>query len=460
MTYKYGIVMPENNTKLNRSRGAFLGPKVLDTAGIMKKQKKSPEKETEIKKVEPKPIAELASKEATEPIPKKIGRQTPSIDKLPNDTYPEAPGGGVRDGADQSAFRHNRMRDVGFKIGKYIQTPPLLFTRDGHSLYLGDIFRGASAFLIAGGPSFKNIDVEKLSSAGFLTFGLNNSAKSFRPNLWTCVDDPTHFIKSVWLDPKIMKFAPMAHADKKIFDNEAWKEMDMTVGDCPNVLYYRRNEDFKADQYLFEDTVNWGNHTKLGGGRSVMLAALRLSFYLGIRKVFLLGVDFDMNENNKYHFEQERTDKSIKNNNDTYDLLKSRFKQLKPIFEENDFQVFNCNPESGLKVFDFISFEDAIKSATKMMPKNLETERTAGLYDRGASSKKEKEKNKIKKELDIAREILNKAKEKLQNTDVDKISAEEHKKLEQEIVDKRRVFRTIERKKNKIWYGSPERPTD
>ena len=456
--------MPENKSKFNRSRGAFLGPKVLDTASKMKKPKKSLEKEPEIKKVEPNPISELAPKEAPkeapEPIPKKIGRQTPLVKKLPNDTYPEAPGGYARDGADQSSFRHNRMRDVGFKIGKYIQTPPLLFTRDGHSIYLGDIYRGASAFLIAGGPSFKDIDIEKLSSAGFLTFGLNNSVKSFRPNLWTCVDDPTHFIKSLWLDPKILKFAPMSHADKKIFDNETWKETERTVGDCPNVLYYRRNEDFKADQYLFEDTVNWGNHTKLGGGRSVMLAALRLSFYLGIRKVFLLGVDFDMDENNKYHFEQSRTKQSIKNNNDTYSLLKSRFEQLRPIFEENDFQVFNCNPKSGLKVFDFISFEDAIKLATETMPENLETEKTDGLYDREASSKKGKEKAKIKKELDQAREVLNKAKKDIEDIDTDKISTEDYKKLEQNVVDKRRIFRSIERKKNKIWYGSPERPTD
>ena len=453
--------MLENNKKFNRSRGTFLGPKVLDAKNLLKKQKSQLEKKPE-EKPEPKK-AKATSISTAQKAPKplvKVGRQTPTIKELPNGMNPAAPGGSARDGADHSSFRHNRMRDVGFKIGKYVQTPPLLFTRDGHSIYLGDIYRGASAFLIAGGPSFKDIDVEKLSSAGFLTFAMNNAVKGFRPDLWTCVDDPTHFIKSLWLDPKIMKFAPMSHADKKIFDNETWKEMEMTVGDCPNVLYYRRNEDFKAEQYLFEDTVNWGNHTKLGGGRSVMLAALRLSFYLGIRTVYLLGVDFDMSDNNKYHFEQGRTEQAIKNNNDTYNLLKTRFTELKPIFEENGFQVFNCNPKSGLKVFDFVSFDDAIKSATEMMPEDLVTERTNGLYDRNAKSKKEKEKTKIKRELDKAREILNGAKTKLEETDRNDVTKEEYEKLEQDIVDKRRVFRGVERKKNKIWYGSPERPTE
>ena len=463
--------MPENNTKLNRSRGAFLGPKILKTAKEMITEKlntKDTEPEPKAKakakpETESKPKAKAISVSTTQDIEKvalKVGKQTPATKKLPNNMYTEAPGGSARDSADQNAFRHNRLRDVGFKVGKYLQTPPLLFTRDGHSLYLGDMFRGASAFLIGGGPSFKDINVEKLSSAGFLTFGLNNSVKGFRPDLWACVDDPTHFIKSLWLDPKIMKFAPMSHADKKIFDNETWKEMEMTVGDCPNVFYYRRNEDFKAGQYLFEDTVNWGNHTKLGGGRSVMLAAIRLSFYLGIRKIYLLGVDFDMSDKNKYHFEQNRTDSAIKNNNDTYNLLKTRFAELKPIFEENDFHIFNCNPESGLKVFDFVSFEDAIESSTKKMPKNLQTERTEGLYDRKAKSKKEKEKTKIKRELDKAREILNEAKTKFEEAGKEDMPPEDYKKLQQNIIDKRRIFRKIEQKKNKIWYGSPERPKD
>ena len=61
----------------------------------------------------------------------------------------------------------------------------------------------------------------------------------------------------------------------------------------PAVFGYRRNEAFVAEQWLYEDTFNWGNHSKRTdaygntGSRSVMYIALRLLFYLGVRQLYL-----------------------------------------------------------------------------------------------------------------------------------------------------------------------------
>lgn len=301
------------------------------------------------------------------------------------------PVGETKDIGDRSKERHGREVHNGHQIGKYLQPPPMLFSRDGHNVWMGDMYRGDSAFLILGGPSFSKVDKTKLDKAGILTMGVNNSVKTYRPNLWISVDDPTHFMKSIWFDPKITKFVPYSHSEKILFDNEAWKEMTTKVGDCPNIWFYKRNEHFIASQFLFEDTINWGNHKDHGGGRSVMLAAIRILFYLGIRNIYLLGCDFKMDENTKYHFEQDRAEGSIKGNNSTYELLVDRFTQLKPIFEANDLHVYNCNPDSGLKVFPFIDLDAAIKTATTRLPADLANERTAGLYERNANKKKKNE---------------------------------------------------------------------
>jgi hypothetical protein len=170
--------------------------------------------------------------------------------------------------------------------------------------------------------------------------------------------------------------------------------MDTKVGECPNVWFYRRNERFAADQYLFEDTINWGNHKDYGGGRSIMLAAIRVLFYLGIRTIYLLGCDFKMDNNYRYHFEQNRSDGSVKGNTETYKQLIERFKQLKPTFEQYGLQIFNCYSDSGLKTFPFISVEQAVKQASKQLP-DVAHERTEGLYERQGilkQQKKEKEK--------------------------------------------------------------------
>lgn len=307
---------------------------------------------------------------------------------------------------DHAKLRHDRDRNIGFPIGQYLQPPPMLFNRDGLNIFMGDTYRGCSAFLILGGPSFGDVikgetefkgkkmsNRELLSYPGFVTMATNNAPRTFRPNLWTMVDDPGNFMKSIWLDPKIMKFVPFDHTEKNLFDNEKWEEMDYKVGECPNIHFLRRNEHFNPEQFLKEGSFNWGEHSDaadaLGnkGGRSVMLVAIKLLYYLGIRKIFLLGCDFKMDDNAKYHFAQDRSKGSQSGNNSTYEILKSRFGALMPEFEKVGLKIFNCNPDSGLKVFPYIPFEEAINLATSNMP-DISVERTEGLYDRKANLKK------------------------------------------------------------------------
>lgn len=436
-----------------------------------------------------------------------VGYETRSVSVSATGQVPGPIGGTGRDSNDHSALRHGREKHVGTSYSKFTQPPPMLFTADGHNCYHADMYRGSVGFLIASGPSFGEllktevtIHGKKMSAAdalkhpGCVTIGVNNSARTFRPNLWTCVDDPGNFIKSIWLDPKIAKFVPFAHADKFLFDNERWQDMPQKVRDCPNMWYFRRNEKFDAEQFLTEDTFNWGNHKDFGGGRSVFLVAVRLMYLLGIRKLYLLGVDLKMSETDKYHFAQNRSESSIKGNNATYKSLIDRFAQLRPKFDAEGFQVFNCNPDSALTAFEFVKFQDALTDmiAHSDIP-DITNERTEGLYDRRADlEKKNKEKAKkagikadkaegvakqleasktnysqevklaVKKDLDEARAALDAAKKHLKEqkeskpTDAQdlerwKLEVEDLEKL---IVLARKEFKARERKKNLVWFGT------
>ena len=262
----------------------------------------------------------------------------------------------------------------------------LLCRENDDPVNIENLYKGYSAFLICGGPSFAKLDHFKLRQPGVLTLAVNNAAKTFRPNLWTCVDNPDHFIRSIWLDPTILKFVPIEHANKQIFNSDQWTWTSHKVSQCPSVVYYRRNEQFQADTFLAEDTINWGNHRKYGGGRSVMLPAIRILHYLGIRRVFLLGVDMRMDEKNKYHFKQDRSASSIKGNNSTYEKLNRWFGQLRPIFEAQGYYIYNCNSASALTCFDYIPFAEAIKFVVEQWGNiDVTSERTEGLYDQRKS---------------------------------------------------------------------------
>lgn len=280
------------------------------------------------------------------------------------------------DANDDKWFRWGQQRHEGF-----VRTDPspMFFDRQNHTLWLNNTYGGGPVFLIAGGPSFASLDHALLRQPSIVTMGLNNAVKTFRPALWCSVDSPDHFLRSIWFDPLIQKFVPICHGPKLVFDSDAWTFTKTMVRDCPNIVFYRRNEHFQPRQFLREDSINWGNHKSYGGGRSVMLAAFRILYLLGFRTIYLLGVDFRMDDHHHYHFQQQRSRGSISGNNETYKKLCIWFAELRPIFEAAGLRIFNCNPESGLKAFDFVSFEDAVKAS--VLDVDVVNERTSGLYD-------------------------------------------------------------------------------
>lgn len=276
------------------------------------------------------------------------------------------------------------------RLAKGQKRVPLFFRYEGDPLWLNDIYWGRSAFLIAGGPSFAKLDHALLRQPGLLTVGLNNSVKSFRPNLWIGVDRPDHFLRSIWLDPAIQKFVPLAQATNNVFDSNRWEFEELMPAICPNVAFFKRNERFKPEQFLTEDSINFGDDSKGDRHRSVLPAALRILHVLGIRRVFLLGVDFKMSRRSKYHFDEKRSQKSIDWNNQGYELINDRFVRLRPYFEAAGFQVYNCNLRSHLTAFKKVSFADAVAAACGEFGNiDVSTERTRELYETRADAKRD-----------------------------------------------------------------------
>lgn len=254
-------------------------------------------------------------------------------------------------------------------------------TFEGKDLHLDKLYQDAGLFLVLSGPSLAGQDLNMFNHRGLLTMGVNNSPSLFKPNLWTCVDKPDSFHDGIWLDPTIIKFAPYNNRDRFLnrktnglfsqLQND--KGFKYRVRNVSGIIYYRRNAEYDPTIWLTQNTVNWGNsveYAKLSGGphvRSVMLAALKIAFSIGIKRIYLLGCDFKMEAEQPYSFGEKKIAGGVRGNNDSYRKLTAMLCQIRKIIEPTRLRIYNCNPTSNLTVFPFMPLEKAIEKELQMI---------------------------------------------------------------------------------------------
>jgi hypothetical protein len=270
---------------------------------------------------------------------------------------------------------------------------------------LADLFKGASAFLVLGGPSTKDQPLELLAQRGVLIMSINNCPSvlppTIRPHIWLHTDPARKFHDSIWKDPGIpLKIVPVREWNLGRKGEKALRTRDESGNlvpmpgvhgkQMPGLLGFHRNTAFFPEQYLFEPTINRGNDEKhatgMKKGRKVcepngypktintMFAAVRMAFYLGIKTLYLLGADFRMEKGREYGFNQGKGDPGIKSNNNAYASMCVMFDALKPHFDKAGFEVVNCTPTSGLWTFPYVPFEEAIARVTDGFEQTLNAE--------------------------------------------------------------------------------------
>lgn len=238
-----------------------------------------------------------------------------------------------------------------------------MFKVRGRPASLVDLYaenaRPASLFICLNGPSLADVDLAALDVPGALVMGVNNGAHLVRPDLWVSVDTPARFMASIWTDPRILKFVPAGHADQPIWNHQA-QSFGRRSGDCPGVVHWTVGTKIRPAAWLSEPVVTYGDDRRKIF--SVMLAALKVAYVLGFRRVFLLGCDFNMDAARPYFFEEDRDQATAAANNRLYSVVRTYFRSLRPWFNRAGFQVYNSTPGSGLDVFPFRSLERALES--------------------------------------------------------------------------------------------------
>lgn len=263
---------------------------------------------------------------------------------------------------------------------------PFFFNKHRAPLNIEGMYGDESLFVICGGPSLKSINFDLLRTPGVMLMTINNNAvtllnRKITPRFSVFCDEPDSFISQILLNPAIQKFTPFGNHGKPMWDNEKWCSMDKSLKKQNNITYFFRNEKFMEKRWYKEASINWGLAKEIGDMRSTMLAAIKISYVLGFRKVYLLGCDFDMKKENSYAFNENRSDSLVRTNNKNYKILNDDIlPKLKSQGELLNFFVYNCNKDSKMTAYEYISLETAVKNATEKCGPTDVIE-TKGLYN-------------------------------------------------------------------------------
>lgn len=266
--------------------------------------------------------------------------------------------------------------------------PLVVYDRRGNKTEaLRDLWKDRAAFFVGGGPSLKSLDYMRLADRGVLSLGLNNVAGFVPVRAFTFNDPPEKFHHGIWRDGSIMKFLPrpkLTHKKRgrlrEKFSDGSFKYLEEKTTDCPNVWGYDRCDWYTPETFLTEPGASLGNNAKgvekTGRAKIIcsMFLGLRLLHYLGVNRVYLLGVDFHMDPakgaagQGNYAFGETRDAGAIDSNNGLYTVAAAMLTELRPVFEAAKFGVWNCNQYSALRAFDYVPFEEALADCRNGVP--------------------------------------------------------------------------------------------
>lgn len=307
---------------------------------------------------------------------------------------------------DGSTRRDVEQPQVEAELPKALKRPPsqeVLTNRFGDQVALANVYANASLFLVLSGPSLHECELDDLRRRGVVTMGVNNSACEVPCTMMTYSDTASKFHHNIYRDPSCMKFVPRQRLNKftRVKNVDGSFSKSAKVREFPNTIAFRRNCYFDPVNWLSEPSVNWGNNldaSKRNGWPqelNIMFIALKLAFYLGFRTVYLLGCDWNMKESKPYAFNQSKHAGGCASNNNKYKIVESMLTALKPHFDANGFNVYNCNAASGLTLFEHVSFNNAITASA--LPERLDA---SGWYEEPRLTKGSNDGERAKNERD------------------------------------------------------------
>ncbi|WP_165778825.1 6-hydroxymethylpterin diphosphokinase MptE-like protein [Leptospira perolatii] len=227
-------------------------------------------------------------------------------------------------------------------------------------------YEGESCFIIGNGPSLTADDLELVKKTGFRSFGVNKiyliyDQTDWRPDFYVCEDVP--FIESA--------LSGIEAVEAKIKFLTKVKGLSETEG----TIWIKRIETyFDAKPQFFSNPI-----PHVFCGQTVIYICMQYALYMGFKKIYLLGVDFNwkldgIEQDEKYlsvitkdenHFHPEYFkpgEKQYLPTRDHYNFMIKCLELARKVSGIQDTTIYNATRGGKLEVFERISLEDLLLS--------------------------------------------------------------------------------------------------
>jgi hypothetical protein len=255
------------------------------------------------------------------------------------------------------ALQRVRFKAAGCGVGLTSNERRLLGLKNRHA--------GRRAFVIGNGPSLRQTDVTKL--AGEITIGSNGiflltEENGFRPTFYTVED-------SLVAEDRAAAICQYSGTTKIVpLDLSRWVRRDR---DTIYVNFLRYPPTFPRFSPTFEQYAYWGG--------TVTFLNLQLAYFLGIREVYLIGVDHNYQSPAKFddvngtvitsrsvdlnHFHPDYFGPGYRWHDPQVQRMETAYREAKRFFNAHGGMIYNATMGGQLEVFPRVEFRRVLEEA-------------------------------------------------------------------------------------------------
>lgn len=222
-----------------------------------------------------------------------------------------------------------------------------------------DIHRGEDCFLIGNGPSLNKMDLSLLND--YYTIGLNKifllfERMNFKTDYHVCVNK------------YVIEQCSREFLEMKCPSFISYKHGNMLLAGSNKVFFVG---DIHSRWRFFEDITKG-----ISQGSTVTYAAMQIAFFMGFKRVFLIGVDHNFGQQGSPHKVEILKGDDISHFDPNYfkglkwqlpDLIGSEkaYRLAKKHYEADNRVILDATVDGKLDIFMKIKFEEALRSAGK-----------------------------------------------------------------------------------------------